>query len=654
MSEFETSNMSIVDYVNFLYKKNGIDFMVDSLQSQFFDVSTFVFYRGTEREKHLIKIKYFEHCRVWTKWGRHCRGVILRLNYSTDLYVCDKMMLIRGAEVLTNVHMKANITETQDISFKESSYLDASQCDTIERLMTPDSLLDGYLSFKSDGSLFAISLYPWESFAGIFYYQLIQDHGDTFAQGILQLAIDLQLPFFPIFSTQGTLFLSNDMQDYMVTSLLIGTCEQTEESLQTLAFEGLTPLDALKLVGKGFFNQLWKFFEYSTRSTIPSPMTLSFEAICKNRHAVWPNSKKHIELAVNYPFTTLRFLGCTIGLGETIGNYRAHFQWPDLDDYFSSIGTGITWDQPMYWQITTAKDVESMMHDLSRVIRGDLTDREYLQLHPPVNLSTVRFPYLDYEGWILYRELPDGTLDYSKIKTNEYYVSHKFRLQNIPILLAIAEAGKSDIFPLAKVIQTFYVNLPEKLMNIIQEIQTIVHNEDHPDFQLLWLGMSSKQQQSYVKQSLETKIRMLINCPLEAWAYVCSSIFSRYFPSLPVSSSSSAAASITSSSEIASTVIATATGVAEEDEEKGVVTTEIDSTQATSAIIDPRPISSASRTELNSDLFEEVISTEKLIVMQAQPWLSEEQIREKIQQMIQEAGKNGVGRLFNVLLQLDG
>lgn len=515
-----THNLSIVEYANYLYNLGGVNKVIDTLKSQFFEVRQMMKNSGIV----MLKIKYMEHNKIWTKWGRQCRGVILRLDNKSNVFVCDKMMLIRGAEVLTNVHINANIKKTQDITdFKEKNYLDASQIDTIERLLNSYPI-DAYMSFKNDGSLLAISLYPIcltdnQTFtnSASFYKNLIMSYGDDFSKSILNLSQEMNLPFIPIISTQGTLFLADDMKDYMVSAILIGTCNLTFEQVKNISLEN-TPIDALVKYGQKFFQKLKMFYELFFSSE-NSSMTLSFEAICKNRSGCWCNSKIHTELAISYNFTDLRFLGCVFNIGKSVGIYKAHYQ---ISNECALCG----FDEPLYWKINHANDVNNMMNNLTKVIFNEISESDYFKICPYDNKHIPKNVSIDYEGWIIYRTLEDGTLDYSKIKSEEYYISHIFREYNIPKLIEISKF-KRNIFPLADFTHDFFFDLNKKFYNVFNKIKYVLDSYNKN----IMTGLPPKAIISFKQQNYHTKIKMLINAS-NTWNKICFDIFFESFPML--------------------------------------------------------------------------------------------------------------------------
>ena len=186
-----------------------------------FNVTPMKNYNSTKFENKIISIKYIEGiCRHWQpKWSRQCRGVYLYKTRKNKI-VCLKSLLQRGAEILTNIQIKTGIVETQDITSKKYDYLDKVQKDNIE-IFQKSGMIEGYLSFKNDGSLLGVTLInkKCEIFDEI--VELIDNHSDNFARTVKKISEKLNLPFLPIFNSSGTLFLSA-MQGYTLTAIGCG------------------------------------------------------------------------------------------------------------------------------------------------------------------------------------------------------------------------------------------------------------------------------------------------------------------------------------------------------------------------------------------------------------------------------------------------
>jgi hypothetical protein len=609
----ETFNLSLVEYVNYLYHNQPpsedhnqrLRYIINTFGKRLIDVSFISRLKPTLFSKSLLKFKYFDHCRLWSKWARESRGVILRFDETLQRFVCDKMMLLRGAEVLTKLHVQANILESQDLSLSDKpttdsniiamdkpkvltsgqKHLDLSQRETIQCHLEGKPLT-GYLSFKSDGSLLSISLYKLGTATAQFYETITNECGDEFAQAMLQIAKDMKLPFIPVIGSQGTLWLSKDMQSYMATAILEGACEMSAKEVRQLAMT-YSPIQLLqhKQYGYRFFEKLRSFYEHITSSRQMSfadtlrGMTLSFEAVCQDRQDSWPNATIHTELAIAYPKAALKLLGCTFyhdqdrqtvkqskeKMSDSSNKppqphhcpdyvYKAHFQLHD-----ACVQSGL--EEPQYWEISHAKDVEVMMRDLSRAVMGQISESEFYRLHPPASTVTQELQQqqqqqqqqLDYEGWILYRELPDGTLDYSKIKSQEYYHCHKLHVSNVPALIQMAHSKNPQIariFPLAKVIQEVVNGLEEKLIEVCVELKSILEGQSvtmHSGGLRMKTSAYYQQAQQKLLQavdpscrrafekpnhSLEVKMKMLLNTETPVWREVCYVAFHQRFPML--------------------------------------------------------------------------------------------------------------------------
>jgi hypothetical protein len=100
--------------------------------------------------------------------------------------------------------------------------------------------------------------------------------------------------------------------------------------------------------------------------------------------------------------------------------------------------------------------------------------------------------------------LDNGTIDYSKIKTEEYYKSHKFHEENISDLIKLGKVA-AHIFPLTQVVIDFYQNLDTKLYEITNSIADVLKSPK------LFEALPEKAKLSFPKQKLDVQYKMLIN-----------------------------------------------------------------------------------------------------------------------------------------------
>ena len=112
-----------------------------------------------------------------------------------------------------------------------------------------------------------------------------------------------------------------------------------------------------------------------------------------------------------------------------------------------------------------------MIGQMDRMILGELSKAEFLQMFPPDNRGfdihspeAIDGAIIDFEGWVALTILSETSdphhlevtsvlgvpsVRYSKIKTEAYYKSHKYDPLNVPQLFAIAQTA-GDVFPLAR------------------------------------------------------------------------------------------------------------------------------------------------------------------------------------------------------------
>lgn len=164
-----------------------------------------------------------------------------------------------------------------------------------------------------------------------------------------------------------------------------------------------------------------------------------------------------------------------------------------------------------------------MLADLSKCARKIITDEQYLLKYVPNNkISNYN---LDYEGFILYRQMNDG-IEYSKIKTDEYYKSHLLKITNIPYLIELANTA-GNIFKLSVYVKDCFINFNGILQEISKNIMDILINQQDKLYQML----PEKTKPAFSKQNDEAKYKMLINLS-SSWNQICFDVFCQYFKKL--------------------------------------------------------------------------------------------------------------------------
>lgn len=297
-----TDTLNITEYVNHLYKTYGCNEMCNIIKENNFLVNVPSQFQNTIYENKIIKIMYKEYCKLWKpKWARQCRGVILFLD-DDNIIKCIKYQLQRGAEVLTGLQIKNGQHDTQDLDIKNISHLSNTQQETI-KLLASKSQIDGFLSFKCDGSLIGITLY-----SGKFYdiaKLWVEQFGDDFAKVVLKISIKLGCDFVPIISTQNTFMISEMMHSYFVTSVLDALNIKNYDELVKLTKVSKSH-DIFELYGHILFEKISHVRKYYNHDII----TINFEAVCKNRTCA--NNELHNEFAISYPNSMFKLLGISI------------------------------------------------------------------------------------------------------------------------------------------------------------------------------------------------------------------------------------------------------------------------------------------------------------------------------------------------------
>jgi Adenylylsulphate kinase len=525
--------LDIITYANNLYLEGGWNFMIDAIAAQGFVVSTPIEFKSTDFANRVVKIKYIDNNKKWRPiWTRQCRGICMFLNNENKI-VPIKYLLQKGAEVLTGLHIDAHILGTQDVentTDSELSVFDDVQIDTMKRLLRRDTI-NGVLSFKTDGSLLGVTVYFGEMAKIV--DQWIELYGDAFTKAFGQTMKTIT-GLTCVLSTQGTYFIGNDMQNYMTTAIL-GIISTSDDALN---IAGSSPSSADFMSNYGTCNGAIVTFCKNIATLTESnkaimlegaitSCTISFEAICASRKSIWGDL--HTELAVSYPNSFVRYLGMSV-CSDTSISFHPHFA--TINSVF---------DEPYWWNITHSSEIESMLTDLSKVIRRTMTTDEYLEIHPIHNVRPVTNGYFDFEGFVFYTVCGeshivnsdgritfglDTVFDYGKIKTQEYYNSHKFRPENVGYLIELAETA-SDIFPLTYATREFFTNVKTGLTSALLNVLDVLSTDES-----LLDCLPEKARNGFRDRPRDVQMKILVNSIGEKIYDICYGEFVKTFPLL--------------------------------------------------------------------------------------------------------------------------
>ncbi|VBB18570.1 hypothetical protein YASMINEVIRUS_1033 [Yasminevirus sp. GU-2018] len=438
--------------------KLSVDWCINGVISKSHTADEFASSPDT-REKFvhsLVVLKYFEQygARFWQNvWAKEMRGTTLFISPEDGSVKILSLKLLRGAEAVTGMVSKNNL-ETQDVKPGKIKILDEEQKDTCTRLCS-NSPIKMHLTSKGDGSLMIVNAYTGSALK--IMLPVVMNFGSNYvriwASQSLKLTEGKRL-LVP--ATQGTLMEGGFMSAYMVTALLVGSNIVSREELTAMEKEGATCEDAWEKYGEAWMKKFLKFKFYDE---LTETHTFSFEAICKNRCGLFGDGP-HVELACSYARDRLIFLGVTLA---DCRFYIPHSLYSAVSD--------IPFEQPLWWDIDHATQVNQMIDEINKMILNKMSKEAFLKMFPPSNKGfDPRLPehvadaIIDFEGWVAMKfatfEVKD--LDhlkvvealkipvtiYSKIKTEAYYRSHKFREENINYLVELSKTA-GHIFPLS-------------------------------------------------------------------------------------------------------------------------------------------------------------------------------------------------------------
>jgi hypothetical protein len=509
-----TSNMDVVEYVNYIYGlAESTDFKVnyDALKRRFavqhFVVSSPSYLQGTELDGRIFSIKYRDGInRLWRPtWARQCRGVCF---YVQDDLVCVpiKYQLQRGAELMTGMLVSAKIASTQDIAdAKKIACLSDSQQRTCKILLAGenDGLINAHLTEKVDGSLLTVTFYFGEQ--AKLMTELINKYGDDFSKMILKGFMNLG--FVAVVSTQGTLTIGNDMQDYFVTSIYDSHYPVSRDTIITES-----PTEFFKKNCGFWFSEMIAVLNQLPFMDDCKNISLCWETVCAGRLTLWANL--HQELAISYNKSMYLFLGAS-WCGNTWLMNVPHTML-NLTDV----------SEPRFWITENAKQVDDLMRGLEDVVYGRLSSLAFISRFTPSNKTFDPLLPLHPEGYVCYtkegeyRDLP--LVDYNKLKLSAYYIGHKFHDNSIKELYELSKTA-SHIFPMAKAVGDFYSGF-SKFLEIARKLNVGI---------LPYSGLlEGKAAKSFPTASKETQYKMIINASIPTFDSWLKELVCEYFPAV--------------------------------------------------------------------------------------------------------------------------
>jgi hypothetical protein len=442
-----TESMNIVDYTNLIYHQSDHSYMalVNSFKMQGYQAGTPSQLVGTKYAHKFINVKYLEHNTNWCCWGREARGTTLYLDSETGTWQLWKFLMLRGAEMLTTLHKKNNINSNENITDGKIDHLSRDQQEQYLELADPEGTPNLIASFKKDGSLFSVALYTGsraKTMRNVINTACAASK-DTFNKTVMETydaAVGHKKSVL-VFQTQGTLMMTKEMYDYTTTALfdrLPGFNPKLSPEMKILAY------------GAQFFSQITCLFD-----SLPSKghiKQILFETICAKRTESF-SGNVHTELAVSYETSSMTVISATvIHSGEkSSGNDGTayHTVYPHFQISEKIYAAGLA--EPAFWHVSTSKDMSAMLVALDEVTWARSTIARFFAEYRPVNAHDNYERIVDPEGFVIY-DL-SRKMSYGKIKSVLYYISHKFRQENVKMLLDLITANPKCSFPLAVLIR---------------------------------------------------------------------------------------------------------------------------------------------------------------------------------------------------------
>lgn len=452
-------------------------------------------FRETPYSERIILLKYKEHNTDWRECMRDTRGTAFYLN-DAGFWIPIKYLMQRGAEILTGMHLKSGITQTENIDLSSDykcSRLSPKQQGLVVKMATGGSV-NLKATMKKDGSLFVVTAITGE-FAAVLR-EIITLKGDKFTLTVMNICDELygSTDVTHILQSQGTMILGEFMQDYTTTACFPD------------ADPTLTPVEKLIKYGPVLFSRMLKMFA----EMVGDVKSILMESICPNRQESY-SEKIHTELAINYERASITILArVSIKDGEYVN--EPHYEFSDLIHL-----NGFA--EPAFWDVNSVEMMEKLINGIDDFIFGKITTEDFYAQFPPSNTYGYEL-IIDVEGFVVY-DL-DNENSYGKIKTLSYYKSHKLNESNVPFLCDLALVA-GHLFPLAQKVRHIYIGLDEKLSIINGKLIELVTSE------LMINSLSPKARASYVTKEKATQFKIAINTARDIFSVNAIPFFAEQF-----------------------------------------------------------------------------------------------------------------------------
>jgi len=391
---------------------------------------------------------------------RHFRGITIFTHPITKKVTVLRYLMDRGAEIHSKVTNKRATRQ-------DECDTNGVNLDHISKCLLEDLTLIGLLTQKGDGSLGTATVFSEMALAIMNAY--VETWGTDVAKEVARKSLEMtDGKFIVVIATQGTKSLSADMTAFATTSIFGGIRDKQGKPLVSREeMSTKTPLQIWQEHGTKFLERVFAVHGPAYAKYPDDSITLMFEMICAENRDAFPGGKYHDEFACNatkdqFIFLGLGYASLEVNIPHCVIDIKGVFQ------------------QPAFWKITSGAQVNNMIRDLQLVMSGEMIKQQFITTSLPENPD--EFDELHPEGFVLYGLVSThstpihqaydltGILTYAKVKTLMYYMAHKFKVENLEVLVEYGEKSPGH-FPLCDTLYSIYSS------GKLQELLTQIHGE---------------------------------------------------------------------------------------------------------------------------------------------------------------------------------
>jgi hypothetical protein len=132
----------------------------------------------------------------------------------------------------------------------------------------------------------------------------------------------------------------------------------------------------------------------------------------------------------------------------------------------------MNFDEP-YWWTVSGNDADVLLDGITKILTGVITRDEFFIRHPPKNKPKNNL--IDMEGFVFLRQIGESEYSYSKLKTEIYYIGHKFHMFNLSRIEMIPSCI-DESFPMIHVVRETFFDIEERLWKCIESCKTLIEN----------------------------------------------------------------------------------------------------------------------------------------------------------------------------------